>query len=119
VAGNRQIRKVLMIEEAGNHGNHLNRALPVESFRVTYAGDVEEAEKLLLEKEFDLAVVDADLPRVDYHRCLGMIHRACPLIKVVVVTEFGDEEMWVDALNAGACDLLAKPLHPHDFSRWL
>ncbi|GIX44153.1 MAG: response regulator [Candidatus Hydrogenedentota bacterium] len=80
---------------------------PIEWVEAT---SLEEAARMLRELEFDFTVIDADNPSIDYRKCIHFVKSTQPKARVVVAAEIGDDEMWLDALDAGACDLVEKPI---------
>ena len=79
----------------------------------------------LLEKEkretgtlpFDMVLSDIRMPRMDGLTMLAHINRTYPLLKVVMVTAFGDMENIRKAMNGGAFDFISKPIQYQDLKR--
>jgi len=47
-----------------------------------------------------------------WRQALAQFRRRWPMARVVLVSRLADERMWIEALEAGAYDLLMKPLGP-------
>jgi len=69
-----------------------------------------EALTVLEQGPFDLVITDLRMPKMDGRQLLGAVKQLNPEIGVVLVTAYGKLEGAVEALKAGACDYLLKPL---------
>lgn len=83
----------------------------------TSAKAVEEALALLERNNVDIVLIDADHVGTEYCRIVRELRRSVPSVPCAVLVEVGDEDMWIDALNAGACDLVEKASLGHDLPR--
>jgi DNA-binding NtrC family response regulator len=81
-----------------------------QDFNVTTASTAREANKQLDSNEFDLALVDVRLGEDDGFRVLAHAREYRPETSVILLTGYGTVETGIDALRAGAFDLLTKPL---------
>jgi len=72
----------------------------------SYAEALEEAEH----HEFDLALIDYMLPDGNGIDLLGQLLVRKPGVPVIIITGYGDIEMAVKAVKAGAYDFLTKPV---------
>jgi DNA-binding NtrC family response regulator len=59
---------------------------------------------------------DADGPE-DWRDTLDLLLRRWPGSRVVIISRVADEQMWTEALAAGAYDLNGKPFRPADVVR--
>jgi len=64
----------------------------------------------LKQRTYDLILVDVRLQDGDGFDLLEQIRRAYPDAQVMLMTGYGDAEAAIEALRAGACDYLTKPL---------
>lgn len=69
-----------------------------------------EATAVLERKAFDVVLADIRLPDGDGFDILGYCRRQCPATAVILITGYGTVETAVEAIRAGAFDLLTKPL---------
>lgn len=113
------IKNILIVDTHQSDTNRLARELPGDRFAITCAGSADEAVRLLRNRDYDAALIEMDSPRVDPIGLLHKMRRECPMMKVLMMTDYGDEEMWIDVLNEGADDLLAKPITLRDVQRRL
>jgi DNA-binding response OmpR family regulator len=113
------IKNILVWETPSPDSGNLARELSSGDYAVTVAHDLEQAQRLAAEREFDVALIELDLPRQSSIGLLRSIHQRRPSTKVVMVTDYGDEELWVDLVNEGASDLLCRPIRRVDVERAL
>ena len=64
----------------------------------------------------DLALLDIRMPGMDGLRCLDLIHKRHPRVKVVMLSVFADEEHVRAALDRGAAGYISKSIDVDDFS---
>ena len=83
---------------------------------VTYVDSGRAAWQRLLSKEFDLLVCDVSMPGMDGLELLKQTQRIEKTrdIPVVMLTGVADRTLKRRALDAGAADLLNKPVEPED-----
>ena len=111
--------RLLVVDSADFYRQNFARHLASRRCLVLLAETSEQARRLLKDNTFDLALIDMDAPNVNAVSLTQRIHSERPMTKVVVVTCCGNDELWVDFLNAGASDLLETPLRPQDLERIL
>lgn len=76
-----------------------------------FAGDgVEALEHLRGDEEIDIVLTDINMPRMDGLTLLDKIGDLERLVKVVIVSAYGDMENIRTAMNRGAFDFLTKPI---------
>jgi len=85
-----------------------------EGLPVTVAHSLHEARNLVVQKSFDLIVLDRRLPDGDGLQYLPELRAALPGAVVVMVTAHGDIASAVEAIRLGAADYLAKPIELTD-----
>lgn len=114
------VKNILVVDRRRADATQLTLEFPKEEYIFTVAQGIEEAMDLARRNDFDAALIDVDLPtRHDSFGLLRAILRERPATKIIMMTDYGDEELWIDALNEGACDLVAKPVHLRDVERRL
>ena len=65
---------------------------------------------------YDLAMVDVQMPGMDGLTFLARCREICPEIQVIMMTGHGDRETWDDAMRLGAADFLIKPIRLVDLN---
>ncbi|MBL8492350.1 MAG: sigma-54-dependent Fis family transcriptional regulator [Rhodocyclaceae bacterium] len=100
---------VLVVDDEPGMVSFLSRALEERCGEVATAGSVEEAEKLLAHRHFDLIILDISLPGKSGVVWLHELRARGFSGDVVLMTAFADVETAIDALRGGASDFLLKP----------
>lgn len=111
-------RTILVVDD--NDINRLNLRLLLKSdYLVLEAGDVESAEKTLVENRVDLMVLDLALPPEPDNPEIGMAYLArltieSPDTPVVVITGHDQHDLAVRAQKDGALGFFGKPFNPDE-----
>ena len=87
-----------------------------QGFAVTEASGRAEAISYIDKKPFDLVLADIRLQDGDGFDILAHCRRNHPGLTVILLTGYGTVETGIDALRAGAFDLLTKPLIDEELS---
>lgn len=101
----------LVIDDEPAVREALADALAAPRRRIMQAGSVDEARALLKTTEIDIVVVDVNLPDgngIDFAEQLKADERG---IQSIVITGDATLPRAVQAIRAGVCDFLTKPLH--------
>jgi len=90
------------------------RALLVDELRrdghqVTEAGDGAEAVLACRTGQFDVILMDKNMPGPSGLDLLPGFRRTCPQARIIMMTAFGDVPSYVEAAEKGAADFLFKP----------
>ena len=103
--------KILIVEDEAPLAEMLRYNLESEGFRVSHAGNGEEAEILVAEEKPDLVVLDWMLPGVSgIEICRRMRSRMeTKSIPIVMLTARGEEGDRIRGLSTGADDYVVKP----------
>src|SRR5437764_2171999 len=104
-------------EEAARYG--MRRALETFGGEIAEAASAETARTLMREREFDLLLLDVNLPGINGLEFLNQIQTESKTNKteaplVVIITAHGSERLAVQAVKSGAHDYLAKPFELDD-----
>ena len=110
----KRLLKVLLVDDEATDRIPVERILrtcssPAE-FVVESAVCLSEAIKNLTEKQFDVVLLDLELPDSSGIEILQQVIKVAPDIPVVVLTELEDEQTGFSALEDGAPDYLVKDL---------
>jgi DNA-binding NtrC family response regulator len=81
-----------------------------QGYQIQTAAGREQAQKQLTERAFDLVLADIRLADGDGFEVLADCRQKHPETTVILMTGYGTVETAIEALRAGAFDLLTKPL---------
>jgi DNA-binding NtrC family response regulator len=109
--------KLLIVEDEDTLCESLKRVFVKEGYEVDIADSAESAFKLLEEKTYDLIITDIILPGVSGIELLARYKEQKPEQKVVIMTAYASLETAVEAIKAGACDFIVKPLMHDEMKR--
>lgn len=100
--------RVLLVEDDQHLGKLLLDGLSHERYEVDWVRDGYSAVNRILEKDYDLVLLDIMLPKMDGIRVCKRI-REVKDIPVIMLTAKGQIEDKVEGLSAGADDYITKP----------
>lgn len=100
---------ILIVEDDVSLGKFLSRALKLKLFAVDVALDGETAWETLQKSNYDLVILDLNLPRMDGMALLARVRQIHPGLRMLVLTARNRTEDLVLALEQGADDCLIKP----------
>jgi two-component system, NtrC family, response regulator AtoC len=101
---------ILVIEDEAVLAKNIALYLERCGWEVRVAGSAEEGLGQLDEFRPDAVVLDFNLPGQDGLQALARINAFDPAVRVVMITGHGNVELAVQAMKAGACDFLTKPV---------
>ncbi|MFA6499467.1 MAG: response regulator, partial [Desulfurivibrionaceae bacterium] len=102
---------VLIVDDEPNYLIVLSELLREEGLGIFTAGNGEDALKILGETDIDLIITDMRMPGLDGLGLLKAAKSLNPDLPVIMVTAFGEVEMAVAAMKAGAFNYLTKPFN--------
>jgi DNA-binding response OmpR family regulator len=112
-------KNVLVLDSQLLESERLSWELPHDQYNVTFTSDLNQAFDLIGQCDYDLALIEVDFPRRKTLGLLRTLHKAKPNTKIVMLTDYGDDELWVDVVNQGASDLLTRPVCLRDLEQQL
>lgn len=101
--------RVLVVEDDRALGNFVKKGLESEYHTVELASDGQEALDWLESTEFDLLVLDLNLPKVDGMTVLSKMGPKNPEMAILILSARSRVEDRVHCLDMGADDYLVKP----------
>lgn len=105
--------KVLIIDDDEELCDLVSEYLTVEGFETTAVHDGETGLKRALSGEFDLAILDVMLPKINGFDVLRNLREKSGL-PVLMLTARGDDMERIVGLEIGADDYLPKPFNPRE-----
>ncbi len=109
--------RLLIVEDEDTLCESLQRVFQREGYDVDIADSAESAFTLLEEKSYDLIITDIILPGISGIELLVKYRKKNPSQKVIVITAFASLASAVEAIKAGACDFIVKPLMHDEMKR--
>ena len=101
--------KVLVIEDSDRMARSLRKGLSEEGYLVEVAGDGPSGLRLARGGDFDLVLLDLNLPGMDGLDVVRELRRSRSDVPVVMVTARDSVEDRVEGLDGGADDYITKP----------
>lgn len=100
---------ILIVEDDAKTSDFVKRAFREDGFTAVVASDGEKALARVDGGDFDIAVVDIMLPKLDGLSLIRKIRRMGKHFPIIVLSALGSVENKIDGLEAGGDDYLAKP----------
>lgn len=104
-------RKVLVLDDNADNRKLLYYALMTGDFEIYEAELGSEANALLEKREFDLALLDVELPDADGLELAGLLHQKYPDMFLIMLSANDDTTLLTRAREAGAQAYVVKPFN--------
>ena len=101
--------RILLVDDEKDFVETLAERLRTRGFHVTEAFNGEEALEKLREYNFDVTILDVQMPGMSGIEALEAIKKLKPLTEVLMLTGHGTIETAIDGMKLGAFDFLMKP----------
>ena len=101
--------RILVIEDDAALSSFIRKGLEAEHHAVDTANDGEQGRAMALEFDYDLVVLDLNLPGVDGLSILKSVRQRKTSLPVMILTARSRVEDRVQCLDTGADDYLVKP----------
>lgn len=105
---------VLVIDDDESLRESIVANLEVAGYAVRPIGDGLSALALLKEEPYTIVLCDLRMPKIDGLEFIRRCKEVSPDTAVVLMTGFGNTELAVEALRAGAYDYMSKPFEPEE-----
>lgn len=102
--------KVLVVDDEQHIVDFITMGLELEGYEVEKAYDGESAIECFKADEFDLAILDVMLPKMNGYDVCRQFKNMRP-IPIIMLSAKGEVEEIVHGLDCGANDYIAKPFH--------
>ena len=103
--------KLLVVEDEKELLDSIAEGLRLCGYVVDTASDGEEAQEMCYVENYDLIVLDINLPKIDGFTLLQNIRQEDKLVNVIMLTARTQIKDRVKGLDLGANDYLIKPFH--------
>src|SRR4051794_19597511 len=101
--------RILVAEDDPALAGFVKKGLEAEHYAVDLSGDGEQARAMAGEFDYDLVILDLNLPRVDGVSILRHVRARKPSVAILILTGRSRVEDRVECLDLGADDYLVKP----------
>lgn len=101
---------ILVVDDDAGHRTVLQSLLRKWDYQVLCAANGQEAVDKVQAQVFDVVLMDMRMPGMDGMEALRHIKAHNPAVPVVIMTAYSAIESAVEAIKAGACDYIVKPL---------
>ncbi|MDB5351894.1 MAG: response regulator with CheY-like receiver, AAA-type ATPase, and DNA-binding domain [Planctomycetota bacterium] len=105
-------RRILVVDDEPLIREHLKVLLGLDGYQVETVEDGRSALSALRSRPFSLLITDLRLPDLDGSELLTTVRLDGISVGVIVLTGFGDTQIALDAMRAGADDFVTKPFEP-------
>ena len=103
--------RILLIEDEPELLHDLARGLALKGYAVDEAADGAEGLQRALDEDYDLVVLDLNLPGMDGLRVLSELRAVKPQAKALILSANPPLETKLSGFALGASDYLTKPFH--------
>lgn len=100
---------ILVAEDDGQVGATLLEQLTNQKYDATLALDGEQALNQLINKKFDVVILDLKMPKISGYGILKYIKSSVPATKVIVLTAYSDLKNIEECKKLGADHVIGKP----------
>lgn len=108
-------RLILIVDDEEQFADSLAERLRMRDYHVTVALTGGDAVKAVDKTNFDVVILDVQLPDLNGVEVLKKIKQAKPLTEVVMLSGHAEVETAIEGMRAGAFDFLLKPADSDDF----
>jgi DNA-binding NtrC family response regulator len=100
---------ILVVDDEDDTRSFLTDLLSRAGYEVLAVSDAMDAYMEMAARRFDLVITDLRMPGVNGMELLSEVARISPPTKVILLTAYGDWEVYREALDNGALELVNKP----------
>lgn len=108
--------RILVVDDEEIMRSSLSDWLKEDGYYVLAVADGYQALERIKEEEWDLAVVDLKMPKIDGIEVLKRISAMRPDLPVIIITAYATIDTAVTAIKEGAADYIVKPFNPEEIS---
>ncbi|HSB70044.1 MAG TPA: response regulator [Candidatus Methylomirabilis sp.] len=104
-----KLPSVLVVDDDAEMRALILDVLHNDGYEVVEARSGAEAVLAIRRREFDVILMDKNMPGPSGLDLLPGFRRACPGSRIIMMTAFGDVPSYMDAVEKGAAEYLFKP----------
>lgn len=102
-------KKILIVEDDLRIAQNISKGLQEKGFETEIAFDGKIGLKLALHNDFDLILLDLNLPGLNGYEVCSEVRKKKPSIPIIMLTALGETEDKIEGFEKGADDYLVKP----------
>ncbi len=106
--------RLLLVDDEIPFAANLLKLLSRRGYQVSAVYDGDSALQIVQEQEFDVVVLDQNMPGRDGITILKELKKKKPHIEVVILTGYGSVDLALDGFELGAFDYTTKPIQLSD-----
>ncbi len=103
--------RLLIIEDEISLLKALAKGLRNKGYSIDCAEDGEIGYTKVIDEDYDLIILDLNLPKISGLELLNILSKEKPQIKVIVLSANSELDYKLKSFNFGACDYVVKPFH--------
>lgn len=103
--------RILVIEDEQELLQDISKGLTLKGYAVDQADDGKNGCQMAVDEEYDLIVLDLNLPGMDGFSILKELRREHPQTKVLILSANSELDSKLSGFELGASDYLTKPFH--------
>ncbi len=108
--------RILVVDDERFFREAVRDALEPSGFEMLFASDGTSALEELSDPALAVVILDLQLPDLHGLEVFRRLREQRPDLKVIILSAHTDQDYVLEALRLGACDYLAKPIHPEELS---
>ncbi|MBD3257052.1 response regulator, partial [candidate division GN15 bacterium] len=109
-------QRILIVDDEASLRRTVRLIMEQAGHEVSEADTIDTAATILRNERIDLAIVDLRLGDENGVDVIRLVKNSFPGTESILVTAFGSIESSVEAMQAGACDYLTKPISNHELA---
>lgn len=102
--------RILIIDDEAAQRDSLKGFLEHLGHAVCTAENGADGVKIVEQQALDIVMTDFRMPGMDGIQVVQEVRRRAPLVKVIIITAFGEIDLAVSAMKAGAYEFITKPI---------
>ncbi len=106
--------RILIVDDEPLMRKSMKELMSIQGYDALTAGSGSEANERLSETDFDLVLLDMNLPDTDGHHIMDHINSVSPETLVIIITGDASMNAVIGALKRGAYDFVQKPVE-HEY----
>jgi DNA-binding response OmpR family regulator len=106
--------RLLLVDDEIPFVANLSKLLSRRGYEVSTAHDGDSALRVVQEREFDVVILDQNMPGKDGITVLKELKKRQPHLEVVILTGYGSVDMALKGFGLGVFDYIAKPIQLGD-----